>query len=1418
MFKLGFLSVPLALALLCPSVPGLAQSSAKKDAASQDFSKEGAVIEQMTSSVVFQNDGTSVREQHARVRVQSDAGVQQYGLLRFPYQASVETVEIPNVRVTDSSGSVVATPPDSIQDVTSEIYREVPFYSDLREKHVAVKGLEPGGTLEYSVRWKSEKPLAKGQFWFSYQFTKIVVVLDEQLEISVPRERQVNLKSQTVQPTTREENGRRIYKWKTSNLESQSAEKQKEVQSYDAVRGLLSPPDVLISSFRTWDDVGRWYDNLQQEKIQPSPELKAKAEELTKGLSDDDAKLRAIYNYVSLRYRYVAIAFGIGRYQPHDAAEILGNQYGDCKDKHTLLAALLKVVGIRAYPALINSQMAVDADVPSPGQFDHVISVVPKGSTLFWMDTTPEVTPIGDLVYRLRGKPALVITPDKVAFQTTPANRPAANRDVYTITAKLDSDGTLEAHQEWKQSGDNELYFRYAFRRAPESQWKDLLQRSSYAAHLGATIGKVQASPPERTEETFTVAYDYTLKDFAGGDKHRFVLPIPLSLPSVKDEDLRRTTPLWLGYAGESDYESQIELPKGWSVTPSLPLDLKETFAEFSGTSEVHEGVLITKRHLLLKSSFATPDQLTSYQTFQKAISDYYRTYIFLYTSTGIAAASPAATPAQGPARVRTADHWADETLRGTKADAEKPPDAIVQNLVEIGEHYFDEGKYADAVIQYSKAIQLDSRSAQAHYQLSQAYLKLKDTNRAFQELTRTVDLAPDNYRAHTDLANLLDTVRNPDGTPVEETIEQAKVHLDILREKQPNNPETHEAWANYNAAQNNFAAAMQEMQQAIAADPNRSDSYLLLALFQLRSNLPVDAEKNFKKATEVDPKAMNAQLALGGFYQSRNRLPEAEQQFKHAIEVDPQNPAPRAAFVRLLMQEGKKAETETFLQQTKKDLSDSPEGYRMLGDFYATWDLDKAAAEYGSLYKDHPKDLQVKKNYIQLLILKSRLDEATKLDNEILKANPHDVEGLVYKAQVQLRRNDANGAVDSLQSALLNDPDNATAHYQLGLAFAQQHNDARAESEWREAVRLRPDLADALRALAAVEVRRGDVDAVLQSAQQIITAQPYSADGFILKGIADLARLRYSDAQQDAEQAMQRAPQSAAPYVQLGNIQLAQKHYAEAEKFYQQALDKEPSSVEGLSGLMNTYFAQKQYDQAIAAANAEIAKSPNNSNFYDLLGTALFNGKKDLPGAEAALRKAIELDKNNSDAIEKLGKVQVQEGAADKALVLYQQSIKDNPRQVTFYILSGELYEEKRDWDHAKAMYRQALSISPDDPLASNNLASVMLDQGGDVDVAMGLAQTARRGMPDSPNAADTLGWAYYQKGIYGSAISQFQEALRLGEKRGDPDDADVHYHLGLAYQKTNQNALAREQLEKAIALRPDHADALKALAELGD
>jgi tetratricopeptide (TPR) repeat protein len=251
----------------------------------------------------------------------------------------------------------------------------------------------------------------------------------------------------------------------------------------------------------------------------------------------------------------------------------------------------------------------------------------------------------------------------------------------------------------------------------------------------------------------------------------------------------------------------------------------------------------------------------------------------------------------------------------------------------------------------------------------------------------------------------------------------------------------------------------------------------------------------------------------------------------------------------------------------------------------------------------------------------------------------------------------------------------------------------------------------------------------------------------------------------------------------------------------------------------MNTYLAQNQPDKAVAAANAQIAKSPNSSAFYDLLGTVLFNTKKDFDGAQTAFQKSAALNKNNADALLKLGQVQVAKGSKDDALVTYQQAVLTNPHEAMFYILMGEIYESKQDWAKAKDAYQKALEIKPDNPLASNNLAYVMMQSGGNVDMALALARTARRGMPDSPDAADTLGWILYQKGAYQSAVDLFQEALKLGEKNKSPDEATVHYHLGLAYEKTGQNDLARQHLERVLKIDPNYseaADVKKQLAQL--
>ena len=177
---------------------------------------------------------------------------------------------------------------------------------------------------------------------------------------------------------------------------------------------------------------------------------------------------------------------------------------------------------------------------------------------------------------------------------------------------------------------------------------------------------------------------------------------------------------------------------------------------------------------------------------------------------------------------------------------------------------------------------------------------------------------------------------------------------------------------------------------------------------------------------------------------------------------------------------------------------------------------------------------------------------------------------------------------------------------------------------------------------------------------------------------------------------------------------------------------------------------------------------------------------------------------------------MQAAKGDVDQAIATYQQAIKDHPGTPEFYTLLGDCTESKGDWSQAQDAYQKALDLKPNDPLASNNLANVMLQSGGNVDMAMSLAQTARRGMPDSPDAADTLGWVYYQKGVYGSAVSMFQEALKLQEKSKAPDNPDIHYHLGLAYQKTNQPACARQQLERVLKIDPNFAEAAEIKKQL--
>jgi Flp pilus assembly protein TadD len=175
--------------------------------------------------------------------------------------------------------------------------------------------------------------------------------------------------------------------------------------------------------------------------------------------------------------------------------------------------------------------------------------------------------------------------------------------------------------------------------------------------------------------------------------------------------------------------------------------------------------------------------------------------------------------------------------------------------------------------------------------------------------------------------------------------------------------------------------------------------------------------------------------------------------------------------------------------------------------------------------------------------------------------------------------------------------------------------------------------------------------------------------------------------------------------------------------------------------------------------------------------------------------------------------------GALDDAIGTCDEGARENPKEPAFYALMGSAYEKKNDFAKARSAYEQALQLKPDDPVLSNNLAYVLLETNGNPDLALRLAQTARRSLPEVSNVADTLGWAFYQKGIYQSAIDMFQEAIKLSEKHKEPESATYHYHLGLAYAKTAQPALARQHFERVLKIDPKSSnadDSRKQLAQL--
>jgi tetratricopeptide (TPR) repeat protein len=803
---------------------------------------ESFVVESLHNKIRFESDGTGFRELVARIRIQSEASLRELGLLVFSYNHSAETLDILYVRSRKSDGSIMPTELTDVQDLDSEISRSAPMYADEREKHIAVKFLSVGDTLEYRVRWNIVHPLAPGNFWFSDNFLRDDIVENEEIEINLPKDYPAALSSPSIVPITTDDGVRRTYTFRWSHLEHDPPRLEADWE-----KSLLptKTPDIQVSSFASWSDVGKWFSALVKPQVKITPDISAKAEEITHGKITDREKIRAIYDFVSTRFRYISISLGAGRYSPHSSPEVLANQFGDCKDKHTLFAALLQAVGLKAYPALVSSGYSSDPTFATPDLFDHVITAVPQGNSFFYLDTTPEVAPFGFLSPEIRDKFALVIPDEGQAHLLKISADPSVrDQQQFAMDASLDETGTLDGKARLVSRGDAELIQRQAFTRTARTKWQELVQNISGSMGFAGTVSDISAAEPESTVDPFWISYSYHRPNFPDWENRRIATALPFfALPLLTDQQTSSKKPLPLGWLSELTFSSKVRLPTGYS--PELPsaVEIKRNFAVYTASYSFEGGILVTTRRLVTHSREIPAAERPSYASFAKSVQEDEGRYITLIGSNG------SSTP-----------HSIN-------------PEA--QRVLEQGRSSMMNGDSRSAISFLERAVELDPKWSDAWMMLGSARLAQRETDSGLDALRKAVILSPTNSRAYKVLGfTLMSLHRDADAI---------QVWRDLLKA----NADDRDAPANLGAllfSAEKYEEARGFYETAVSRSPDSASITLQFGRTCLRLGDEQKSTELFQKALKLQPGPEMLNSISYELADMSRRLPEALQFATEAV------------------------------------------------------------------------------------------------------------------------------------------------------------------------------------------------------------------------------------------------------------------------------------------------------------------------------------------------------------------------------------------------------------------------------------------------------------------------------------------------------------------------------------------------------
>jgi len=525
------------------------------------------------------------------------------------------------------------------------------LYEDARHRVCQLPAALPGSVLGYEFELQLRPDVLQHEWAFQGEDP----VLRARFELRLPQGWEYDsywLNHAAAQPETLEKGG---LAWELNNIPA--IEKEPNMPPWEALAGRLA-----ITFYRrgggggqaspaSWQDVARGYARLAEDRVQASADIKQKVAELTRGKPDALTNIQALADFVQHQVRYVAIEIGIGGYQPHPASEIFAKGYGDCKDKATLLSAMLSEMGVESHFVLVNTNRnLVEAKFPSMLNFDHVILAIriPENistitlfaseqhkslGTVLYFDPTDTAVPLGYLPWELQGSWGLFVGKDGGELVQLPLLPPAVNRLLRVAKLSVDAQGNVQAEVQEIRWGEPAFTTRARLLALQESQRQQSLEEFVGQFVGASSVVGSQVQHLADYNSSLMVQYRLLAKGYAKLAGNMLLLR-PRLLGEKSSgilEEKERKYPVEFPNTGLDSDSFEFVLPSGYEVEElPEPVNIQSPFADYHSQVQVAGNVLKYQRNFTVKAVEVPLDRVAELKKFYRDVEADERSTVIL--------------------------------------------------------------------------------------------------------------------------------------------------------------------------------------------------------------------------------------------------------------------------------------------------------------------------------------------------------------------------------------------------------------------------------------------------------------------------------------------------------------------------------------------------------------------------------------------------------------------------------------------------------------------------------------------------------------------------------------------------------------------------------------------------------------------